>query len=555
MAGTLQNWLLVNYAGYPYTPSSLMPDNGLANLAGALIRSGRTARILDFATVSTIRRMTSPALQRRLSREWDTLRRPGTGPLKAMRRMIALPVLHHAESVRRTLQQHAIENIGDELCDYVSRNGIDAVGFKLWNGDGLEGSARLAAILRQRHPRLRLFGGGPHVDLFTDRILRRYPAFHALAVGEGEHTIALLAAQGGEDTALESIPNLIFRGPDGVIRFTREQMVENLDDLPMPVYDTGVYPAMEGDEKVKITVIDESRGCRNACAFCVHPVKSNRQVRLKSISRLLAEARELDRQYGFRAFRFAGSCTPYSLLNEFASAVLREGIALRYTSFAHIRQSEEADLDIIRKSGCVSLFFGIESGSQRMLDSLNKGIRVEDIRRALARSKAAGIFTVGSFIFPCPGETPQSEQETLALVREIGLDSLMLQAPIVAPRTEWFRNPDRYRIVLDGTDRYLDVAMTWKVKLQLPPRFWNPLPITIDGRPYRKVLSWTGAFARKVAQLGIPTSITDETYLMSRQAGMDATAFRDAALKAFFSGDTETIGAMTAAINRAEPPR
>lgn len=552
-AGALQNWLLVNYAGYPYAPSSLMPDNGLANLAGALIRSGRTAHILDFATVATIRRMTSPELQRRLSREWDALRQPGSGPLTAIRRLIALPILQKAETWRRTLQKQAIEAIGAELCEYVARHGIDAVGFKLWNGDGLEGSARLAAILRKRHPRLRVFGGGPHVDLFTDRILRHYPVFNALAVGEGEHTIVMLAAQGGDDAALGDIPNLLFQGPDGTIRSSPEHMVENLDDLPLPVYDPSVYPAMAGDEKIKITVIDESRGCRNACAFCVHPVKSNRNVRLKSITRLLAEVRDLDRQYGFRAFRFAGSCTPYPLLNEFAAAILRERIPLRYASFAHIRDSDGADFETIRRSGCVSLFFGIESGSQHMLDSLNKGIRVEDIRHAVARSKAAGIFTVGSVIFPCPGETPRSERETLALLKEIGLDSLMLQAPIVAPRTEWFRNPDRYRIVLDGPDHYLDVAMTWKVKLQLPPRFWKPMPIRIDGRPYRKILSWTGAFARSVTELGIPTAITDETYLMSVLAGMEAPAFRDAALGAFFSGDTEAIGAMTATINRAAP--
>ncbi len=550
-AGTLQNWLLVNYAGYPYSPSSLMPDNGLANLAGALIRAGYSARILDYATVATIRRMTSPDLQRRLSREWEVLRRPGRGPLRATRRFLALPVLQRAEAERRRLQQQAIEAIGAELCDYVAAHGIDAVGFKLWNGDGLEGSARLAAILRQRHPRLRLFGGGPHVDLFTDRLLRQYPVFNALATGEGEHTIVMLAAHGAGDASLEQIPNLIFRAADGSIRFTREHMVENLDDLPLPVYDPDIYPAMGGDEKIKITVIDESRGCRNACAFCIHPVKSNRSVRLKSIGRLLAEVRDLDRRYGFRAFRFAGSCTPYPLLNSFAEAVLRERIPLRYASFAHIRESDEAAFDTIRRSGCVSLFFGIESGSQRMLDSLNKGIRIEDIRRAVARSKAAGIFTVGSIIFPCPGETRASEQESLALLKEIGLDSLMLQAPIVAPRTEWFRNPDRYRIVLDGPDRYMNVAMTWKVKLQLPPRFWNPLPISIDGRPYRKILDWTGAFARQVAQLGIPTSITDETYLMSVQAGMGATQFRDAALGAFFSGDTDAVGSMATAINRA----
>lgn len=550
-AGALQNWLLINYAGYPYAPSSLMPDNGLANLAGSLIRNGCQAHILDFATVETVRRMTTPELCRRLSREWAAIRRPGSNPLVAARRWLALPVLQKAEAERRRLQREVVEAIGAELAAFVARHAIDAVGFKLWNGDGLEGSARLAAILRERHPRLRLFGGGPHVDLFTDRILRRYPVFDALATGEGEHTIVMLAAHGATDAGLEEVPNLILRNPNGDIRRTAEHMVATLDDLPLPVYDPAVYPAMTGDGKIKIPVIDESRGCRNECAFCIHPVKSNRNVRLKSIPRLLAEVRDLEQRYGFRAFRFAGSCTPYSLLNAFADAVLREPLSLRYASFAHIRDSDEADFETIRRSGCLSLFFGIESGSQAMLDSLRKGIKVDTIRRTIQRARSAGIFTVGSVIFPCPGETEQSEKETLDLLRDIRLDSLMLQAPIVAPRTEWFANPTHHGIHFADPDHYLDVAMAWKVKLQLPPRFWKSMPIAIDGRPYSRVLSWTSRFAREVSRMGIPTAITDETYLMSVQAGMEATRFRDEALGAFFAGDTAAIETLAARINRA----
>ncbi len=550
----LQNWLLVNYAGYPFAPNSLMPDNGLANLAGALFKDGRTVRILDFSTVGTIRRMTSPDLRHRLAREWQALRQPDPGPLTALRRLVALPILQRAETERRHLQQQAIEIIGAELSDAVEEHHIDAVGFKLWNGDGLEGSARLASILRHRHPHLRIFGGGPHVDLFMDRILRRYPVFDALAHGEGEHTIVMLARHGAENKTLGEIPNLIFMEPGGTIRFTDELMVANLDDLPLPIYDPAVYPAMAGDEKIKIMVIDESRGCRNACTFCVHPVKSNKSVRLKSITRLLAEVRDLDHRYGIRAFRFAGSCTPYTLLNEFARATLNEKLPLRYASFAHIREADDADFETIRRSGCVSLFFGIESGSQPILDALRKGIRVEDTRRALLRCKAAGIFTVGSVIFPCPGETAQSEAETLTLLQNVGLHSLMLQAPIVAPRTAWFQSPDQYRIRFADPDQYLNVAMTWKVKLQLPPRFWNSMPIEIDGRSYRKVLGMTGAFARKVGRLGIPTSISDETYLMSVQAGMEAGLFRDTALGAFFSGDTDTISDLARSINHTALP-
>ncbi len=547
-AGELKRWLLVNYAGYPYAPNSLMPDNGLANLAGALLAQGCEVEILDYCTVSTIQRMTSPELRARLSRAWNTLRGSDRGMTASVRKFAAIASLPGAEKERRRLQDLAVTVIGNELVSHIRGKSIDAVGFKLWNGDGLSESGRLASILRRQFPRLKLFGGGPHVDVFQDRILRHYPDFDALVYGEGEETIRHLALNGGESLSYGTIPNLIFT-TNGTIQITEERMIEDLDQLPMPVYDPAIYPAMEGHDKVKVIVIDESRGCRNECAFCIHPIKSHRRIRLKSIPRLLLEVKELDRRHGFRSFRFAGSCTPYSLLNEFAAGIIRERLPVRYASFAHIRDAEEADFALIRQSGGVALFFGIESCSQTLLDGMRKHITIAAIQETLRRSHDAGIFTVGSLIFPAPGETTATEAETLTLLPKLSLNALMLQAPIVTPRTSWFEEPEQYGIGIPDKELYLEMGMKWKVKLQLPPRFWDSIPLSIGGRSFKQVLAKAGEMGRKISGMSIPTSISDETYLMSLNAGMDPVKFRDNALAAFYSGDTTAIQDLVIAIN------
>ena len=549
-SGRLNRWLLVNYAGYPFTSSSLMPDNGLANLAGIILSEGGDVTILDYSTVSTVARMTSPELQDRLTRAWTTLRSTKPGALASLQKLAVLTTLPGAEKERQRLQSKAVSEIGDELASHIRSRNIEAVGFKLWNGDGLAGSAVLAARIRRDCPDVKIFGGGPHVDLFQDRLLARYPAFDALIYGEGEDTLRLLAGEGANPAAYPRIPNLIYRD-GGAIRMTEEKIVADLDSLPMPVYDPAIYPAMAGDEKIKIIVIDESRGCRNECAFCIHPVKSHRQVRMKSMGRLMKEVRRLQDDYGFKAFRFAGSCTPYSLLNAFASEALHQSLHLRYASFAHIHHGEEADFDLIRKSGCAALFFGIESGSQRILDRLRKRIQTPEIISTVQRANRAGLFTVGSLIFPAPGDDAQSEAESLALISQLHLGSITLQPPIVIPRTPWFENPAAYGFTIPDLEKYLDIGMTWKVKLQLPPRFWDPLPIQLDGHSYRAMLKRTGLFSKKVGTLGSPTSISDENYLMSQLAGLDTVAFRDRSLGAFYAGDSATIRDLVASINRA----
>ncbi len=548
-AHTLDTWLLVNYAGYPFAPNSLMPDNGMANLAGALHQQGKDVQILDYCAVSTVERMTSPELRRQLAKAWNAIRAPGRGPFRALSRYGAVQVLKRCEKERRRLQDRALADIADEVVAHVQKYKVRAVGLKLWNGDGLEGSGRLAQAIRERCPGVRIFGGGPHVDVFSAGILKRYPLFDALVYGEGEDTIRRLAEAGSDPAAFDDIPNLI-HVRDGATHQSPRQMIEDLDQLPMPLYDPAIYPAMAGDEKVKVAVIDESRGCRNECSFCIHPLKSNRQVRVKSISRLLREVDLLGERYGFHSFRFGGSCTPYSLLNGFAAEVLRQKRRVRYASFAHIRDSHEADFETIKRSGCVALFFGLESGSQTILDSMRKHIRVEEMAETLRRSTEAGIFTVGSLIFPAPGETADSEADTIRLLKNAPLNSVMLQAPIIAPLTDWFESPERYGLRFPDKSRYLDDALKWKVKLQLPPRFWDSLPVTIDGRTYPQVLAKTGELGRQIAKMGLPTAISDETYLMSVNAGLDATEFRNTALAAFFSGDTTTIRDLVGRINR-----
>lgn len=548
-ANTLRRWLLINYAGYPFTSSSLMPDNGLANLAGIIISGGGEATILDYGTVGTISRMTSPELEHQLRQAWTILKHQASGPPATLRKLVALARLPGAERARLKLQDRLVNEIGDELVATIRQKGIEAVGFKLWNGDGLACSAILARRIRKACPHVKIFGGGPHVDLFQDRLLRHYPYFDALVFGEGEDTLRMLVEDGTRTSAYPGIPNLIFQSSEG-IKTTEERIVADLDGLPLPVYDPAVYPAMAGDEKIKVLVVDESRGCRNSCAFCIHPVKSHSTVRVKSVNRLIREIRLFRDKFGLHAFRFAGSCTPYSLLNEFSAEALRQALNVQYTSFAHVHHSDEANFELIRQSGCLSLFFGIESGSQRILDLMGKRIRTDEIKHALSRAHQAGLFTVGSFIFPAPGDTPETMTESIEVIRQLHLGSITLQPPIVMPHTRWFKTPEDFGFSIPDREQYLNTGMTWKVKLQLPPRFWKPLPLSLDGYSYRKMLERTATFAKALAPLGIPTSISDENYLMSHLAGCSAVEFRDRSLGAFYAGDTRTIQELVSAINR-----
>jgi len=251
-----------------------------------------------------------------------------------------------------------------------------------------------------------------------------------------------------------------------------------------------------------------------------------------------------------RTFRFAGSCTPYPLLNAFALEVLRQNLQLTYTSFAHIRGAEQADFNAIRLSGCRALFFGIESGSQRILDAMRKGIKTQMIPEALRKARAAGIFTVGSLIYPAPGDTSETASETIELLCQERPDALAIQAPIVIPRTDWCESPEKYGIVYPkGREYYLDQGLSWKLNLILPPTFWRDLPIRINAMTYKAVLRETAKFVHLAQTKGFLTSVSDDTFLMSDRAGMDVPAFKDQSRTAFFAGDIPAVRNLVERVN------
>ena len=545
----LERWLLVNYAGYPYAANSLLPDNGLATLAAVLVEAGAEVQVLDYATVSMLEQFSAPALTRRLLEAWELAFPEDDAAPGPLRKLSLVGGLQRAERRRWKLQRQAVARLSAELVRRVKADDIQALGFKLWNGDGVLGSAVIAAAVKRACPDVRIFAGGPHVDMFMEMILERFDGFDAAAFGEGEHTVRQLAETGGDPAAWPGIPNLLVR-QDGRICRSREALVDDLDALPLPLYDEAVYPAMAGDEKIRIAVIDDSRGCGNNCAFCIHPVKSHHCQRTRSIERLLREVSALGERHGIHTFRFAGSCTPYSLLNAFAAAVLETGLDVAYTSFAHVRNAGEADFERMYRSGCLGLFFGVESGSQRILDRMRKGVRAADMAPALKRAAEAGIFTVCSLIYPAPGEDEASTRETRALVEEVRPGGITVQPPLVIPRTDWFEHPERYDIRFHDRNAYLDTALTWKAKMLLPTAFWNSAPVSIGGHRFKRTLGATARFAKSLAQSGLPTGISDDTVLMSRRLDRDVVSFRNETRRAFFAGDAPAIRALVSTLTQ-----
>jgi radical SAM superfamily enzyme YgiQ (UPF0313 family) len=548
--------ILISYAGYPYTPSSLMPDNGLASLAGILIDAGHEAIIIDYNTLDTMDRLVPLIFTGRLDSLYDTLSIEGNGRLTRMRQAAALLRLHRLEKRLSGWQRSQVDAMADELSDFVSREKPGFIGFKLWNGDGFEGSIAMAERIRRDHPEVRIFGGGPHVYLFRELILERAPVFDALVADEAENAILLLA---DGSVPFEGIPGLIYRGKTG-IESNPLKRPQDLNALPMPVYDESVYPAMKGDGKIRMMIIDESRGCAFTCPFCPQSSRDDNNWRKKSPKRVVDEIERLCAQQGTRLFRFGGQFTPGRLMEDIAREILARKLEIEFTSFAHISAMRGVDFNLLHQAGLRAVFYGVESGSQRMLDgSLEKKTHVGDIEEVIHSTRAAHISVAASMIHPAPGETAETTKETLEFLDRTRPDSVLIYFPGIYPRSGWAANPEKYGITL--SEDFVEKSMNYKIKTMYPPRFWEPLPYRVDGRSFAEFTAVTSRFVSEVEKMGIITYITDESLLICRALNMRVEDYSELVKRVFFTADTDRIRALVSSVNSYElglsaaPPR
>jgi radical SAM superfamily enzyme YgiQ (UPF0313 family) len=260
---------------------------------------------------------------------------------------------------------------------------------------------------------------------------------------------------------------------------------------------------------------------------------------------------ELGRRHGFRAFRFSGSSTPGRLMRQAAEEILRRGLDVVYTCFGHFASADPDHFAVMARSGLRSIFYGLESGCQEVLDRATaKPVRLTEVKETMRRAQQAGIFTVASMIVPLPFDTEETIAESLRFAIEARPDSIPVQFPGVAPGTPWLENSEQYGIQIADKAAYLAEGLEYKIKLLFPPAYWEPLPYRVNGLDYREFTALTGRFVGALEQAGILTGVPDDNVLLAELAGMTPREFRDQARLWCLTGDAEAMQAMVARVNQ-----
>jgi len=326
-------------------------------------------------------------------------------------------------------------------------------------------AAEIAKELKKRNKEIKILIGGGQVSMLPEETMLKYPQFDIGVIGEGEITIVKLlnALEKGKD--LSKVPSLIFWKDKKLIKTKREKFIENLDALPMPAWDLlrplDKYYTIAADSINRSPSVNliTSRGCPAQCYFCNRSMFGN-MVRSYSPKRIIEMIKYLIKTYKIKEVYIQDDIFTSNKKNvmEFCSRLIEEKLDLTWACHGKVDWVDLEMLQAMKKAGCWQISYGIESGSQEVLDKINKGIKIEQTENALKWSKQAGLRVKGFFMAGSFGETKETIKQTLKFIKKEPIDDFHMTCFTPMPATVSWKIADKYGMV-DRTWEKLDYTV------------------------------------------------------------------------------------------------
>jgi len=350
-----------------------------------------------------------------------------------------LGFLERASAAIEILDAFTLHMGPQTFVDEIVRKKPDVLGVTLTSRMFLSAIASLSRI-HDALPNTKIVLGGIHPTFTARNIVETFPFIDCVIKGEGERAFAeLLLYYAGEATKISAIPG-ITAARNGRVIEREADTVRNLDDLPFPARDLvkniRYGYSWNGIDLTygKFTSIVTSRGCPFSCKFCTNWVFTNRKLRTRSIENVVSEL-ELIQSQGYKSCVIVDDIYTANKKRviRMCDEIVKRKIDLVFYCEGRTDCADPQVFRSMKRAGFSSILFGMESGSQKVLDFFNKGITPDKSRIAVANAKKAGLQVIGAFIIGAPVETVEDIKATLALITELDLDGLEVNALGVSP--------------------------------------------------------------------------------------------------------------------------
>lgn len=387
-----------------------------------------------------------------------------------------LGLLYVAAALRKSLGIKA--KIIDSNADDITLDGIgeiikketpDIIGFSVLTFNLLN-CMEVSKLIRKYSPATKICYGGWHPTLYPRETLELGCA-DFIVIGEGETSftelVSILQKKGLTEDGLMNIRGIGFKTKAGEIRITApSDPLRNLDELPFPAYDlvdTSKYSnllAITGQSIIIMT----SRGCPQRCAFCD---MRKTMYRFRSPANIMKEI-TFWAQQGVKEFFIQDDNFTINRKRtiEFCKLLIETKLDIKYKISSRVDYLDDEIMGYLERSGCYRIYFGVESGSQRVLNYLEKGITIDQTKEVFRIARKHGIDRCAYIMIGCPSEEKEDIEMTMHLVKELRPEHLHCSICAPMPKTYLYQ-----KLLNEGLiphDYWLEFAKNPEPSFQTP---------------------------------------------------------------------------------------
>ena len=282
--------------------------------------------------------------------------------------------------------------------------------------------------------------GGPHAHIFPEETLN-LKGVDFVIKGEGEKSFFSLleALDGGGD--FSEVEGLVYRKNDDIFHNSVGNFLDNLDELPFPdrrLLPIKKYGSILGAGRV-VTTMFTSRGCPFRCTFCDRPHLGKR-FRSRSYKNVVDEMEECLKLGIEEILIYDDTFTvDRQRVTDICDEIKKRGLVFSWDIRSRVDTIDEFILKKLKSAGCSRIHFGVESGTEKILKILNKGISLSQVEAAFKAAKRVSIETLGYFMIGAPTETKENILDTIKFAKKINPDYVHITIFTPYPATEIYR--------------------------------------------------------------------------------------------------------------------
>jgi len=307
----------------------------------------------------------------------------------------------------------------------------------------------LCETIKKHSPNTPIVLGGVHPSALVRKTLQEIPTADYIIFGEGEETtLELLESISGKGASnqLNEIRGLAWRNENSIIQNPARPLIKDLDALPFPdrtLIDRTLYRTRSFlSYSNKTGSIHTARGCPGRCIFCASGHKLKARLRYRSIANVMEEIDILVNEYDVEYLLIKDDTFTWkkSRVEEFCDELKTRHPSLKWHCMGRV---DSVDYDLLKKmkeAGLNDIFFGIESGNKDVLKKSQKGITLEQARKAVEACAKLKISSYGGFIIGLPGDTRETIEQTIQFATSLPLTMAGFSIMIPYPGTKAYED-------------------------------------------------------------------------------------------------------------------